>query len=124
MPLATLLADLWVRADVDREASRAPWLAAGFDDPAEALYDLVRDEPERALEVVVLILERHGQRAEVRERVGAGPLQALLRGHAARTIDALERAAPRLAGVRGALEFVIDARLDDGVRRRLRALRR
>lgn len=77
------LVEAWIalcRLDPKSEARDAHFWAF------EALDDMVRDDPERALAVVVAIQDRDGSMA-VLANVAAGPLEDLLVYHGERMVD-------------------------------------
>lgn len=58
---------------------------------SDRLWEIVRDEPDVALELTLLLLKKEGDHDAVLAYVAAGPLEDLLKRHGLHVIDRLEQ---------------------------------
>jgi hypothetical protein len=72
----------------------------------DALWNMVRDEPQKALQVTFLLLKKAGDDDAVLAYVAAGPLEDLLKLHGTSVIDRIERESKKNSRIQLALSGV------------------
>jgi hypothetical protein len=79
------LADVYLRRHHQKREEDS-WVLASVD-------EIVRNEPDKALELTLMLLKKAGDDDEVLAFVAAGPLEDLLKMHGFRVIDRIEQEA-------------------------------
>ena len=86
-----------------------------------AVSKIVKTRPQEALSLVIVLLELANSPEDLRD-IGCGPLEDLLRLHAASVIDTIESTAANNAQLRTALSHVWFSQGEDSLNQRVEAL--
>ena len=87
----------------------------------EAVSKIVETKPQEGLSLIVVLLELANSPDDLRD-IGCGPLEDLLRLHAASVIDPIESIAANNAQMRTALSHVWFSQGNDSLKQRIEAL--